>query len=211
MACTRRGHRARPLCPRSASRNDTSDEHGARAGTCRGTRGNTRACATSTVKIAPAVAPAPSAIPRSDESQELRDYCKTASSVRCQHATEKSQGCSQLKSVAFGIHLQVVAFSRAMSLSEARDHAARNAHEVPPDLAQAVANQVTPGTLADSFANDIYRSASHRERRSAMTSGKVCRVAVKEARTQSVQRPAYRKERAPDGREPFEVVQANNE
>jgi hypothetical protein len=109
------------------------------------------------VKIAPAVAPAPSAKLRSNGSQELRDYCKTASSVRCQRASEKSQGCSQLKSVAFGIHLQVIAFSRSMSLSEARDHAARNAHEVPPDLAQAVASQVTPGTLADSFANDIYR------------------------------------------------------
>ena len=41
-----------------------------------------------------------------------------------------------------------------------------------------------------------------------LTSGKVCRAAVKEVRTQSVQRPASRKERAPDEREPFEVVQA---
>jgi hypothetical protein len=87
------------------------------------------------VKIAPAVAPAPSAILRSGGSQELRDYCKTASSVRCQRASEKSQGCSQLKSVAFGIHLQVIA-RRSMSLSQARDHAARNAHEVPPDQAR---------------------------------------------------------------------------
>jgi nicotinamide mononucleotide (NMN) deamidase PncC len=62
-----------------------------------------------------------------------------------------------LKGVAFGIHLQVIAFSRSMSLSEARDLAAKNAHELPSDLALAIAGQVTPGTLADSFATDIYR------------------------------------------------------
>jgi hypothetical protein len=53
-------------------------------------------------------------------------------------------------------HLLVIAFSRPMSLSEARDLAARNAHELPPDLALAIVSQVTPGTLADSFANDIH-------------------------------------------------------
>jgi hypothetical protein len=37
-----------------------------------------------------------------------------------------------------------IAFSRAMSLSEARDLAARNAHELPSDLALAIAGQVTP-------------------------------------------------------------------
>jgi hypothetical protein len=109
------------------------------------------------VKIAPATAPAPTTTLRSDESRELRDYCKTASRVSCQRASEKWPRCFQLKSVAFGIHLQVIAFSRSMSLSDARDLAARNAHELPSDLALAIASQVTPGTLADSFANDIYR------------------------------------------------------
>jgi hypothetical protein len=109
------------------------------------------------MKIAPPTAPAPTTKLWSDGSQELRDYCKTASRVSCQRASEKWPGCFQLKSVAFGIHLQVIAFSRSMSLSEARDLAARNAHELPSDLALAIASQVTPGTLADNFANDIYR------------------------------------------------------
>jgi hypothetical protein len=108
----------------------------------------------SPVKIAPTIA---TTTPRPDGSQELRDYCKTASRVSCQRASEKREGCFQLKSVAFGIHLQVIASSRSMSLSEARDLAARNAHELPPDLAVAIASQVTPGILADGFANDIYR------------------------------------------------------
>jgi hypothetical protein len=56
-----------------------------------------------------------------------------------------------------GIHLQVIASSRSVSLSEARDLAAKNARDLPSDLAVAIASQVTPGTLADSFANEIYR------------------------------------------------------
>jgi hypothetical protein len=111
----------------------------------------------SPAKIAQTIIPTPTTTPRPDGSQELRDYCKTASRVSCQRASEKREGCFQLKSVAFGIHLQVIASSRSMSLSEARDLAARNAHELPPDLAVAIASQVTPGTPADSFANDIYR------------------------------------------------------
>jgi hypothetical protein len=87
----------------------------------------------------------------------LKDYCKTASRLRCQRASERQQECFQLKGFAFGIHLQVIAFSRSMSLNEARDRAAKNAHELPSDLALAIAGQVTPGTLADSFANDIYQ------------------------------------------------------
>jgi hypothetical protein len=111
----------------------------------------------SPVKIAPTIAPAPTTPLRADGSQELRDYCKTASRLSCQRASDRRQECFQLKGVAFGIHLQVIAFSRSMSLSEARDLAARNAHELPSDLALAIASQVTPGTLADNFANDIYR------------------------------------------------------
>jgi hypothetical protein len=108
-------------------------------------------------KIAPTATPPPTKTERSDGSQELRDYCKTASRVRCERASEKSEGCFRLKRVAFGIHLQVIALSRSKSLSEARDLAARNADELPSDLATAIAGQVTPGTPADAFANDIYR------------------------------------------------------
>jgi hypothetical protein len=111
----------------------------------------------SPAKIAPAMATAPTTTPRPDGLQELRDYCKTASRVSCQRASEKQERCFQLKSVAFGIHLQVIASSRSMNLSEAQDLAARKAHDLPPDLAVAIASQVTPGTLADSFANEIYR------------------------------------------------------
>jgi hypothetical protein len=87
----------------------------------------------------------------------LRDYCKTASRLRCQRASERQQECFELKGAAFGIHLQVIAFSRSVSLDEARERAAKNAHELPSDLALAIAGQVTPGSLADSFANEIYR------------------------------------------------------
>jgi hypothetical protein len=111
----------------------------------------------SPVKIAPATATAPTTTPRSDGSQELKDYCKTASRVSCQRASERWQGCFQLKGAAFAIHLQVIALSRSKSLDEARDLTAKNAHELPSDLALAIAGQVTPGTLADGFANDIYR------------------------------------------------------
>jgi hypothetical protein len=111
----------------------------------------------SLAKAAPTIATAPTTTTRPDGSQELRDYCKTASRVSCQRASEKREGCFQLKSAAFGIHLQVIASSRSMSLSEARDSVARNAHDLPSDLALAIASQVTPGALADSFANEIYR------------------------------------------------------
>jgi hypothetical protein len=111
----------------------------------------------SPAKIASTIAPAPATTTRPEGSQELRDYCKTASRVSCQRASEKREGCFQLKSAAFGIHLQVIASSRSMNLSEARDLAARKAHDLPSDLAVAIASQVTPGTLADSFANEIYR------------------------------------------------------
>jgi hypothetical protein len=111
----------------------------------------------SPTKIAQKIETTPATTPRPDGTQELRDYCKTASRVSCQRASERREGCFQLKSVAFGIHLQVIASSRSVSLSEARDLAAKNARDLPSDLAVAIASQVTPGTLADSFANEIYR------------------------------------------------------
>jgi hypothetical protein len=109
------------------------------------------------VKIAPTTAPAPTTALRSDGSQELKDYCKTASRVGCQRASERWQGCFQLKGAAFAIHPQVIALSRSKSLDEARDLAAKNAHALPSGLALAIAGQVTHGTLADSFPSDIYR------------------------------------------------------
>jgi hypothetical protein len=57
----------------------------------------------SPAKIAQTIATAPTTTPRPDGSQELRDYCKTASGVGCQRASEKREGCFQLTRGVFSI------------------------------------------------------------------------------------------------------------
>jgi hypothetical protein len=157
MACTFRGHRAHRLCPRSASRNDTSEEHRGRAGICRGTHKETRACATST------------------NEECARNSTRTGRDTTLRRVTGvegllqdrvKRQVPARLRKISGMFSIEECrirnssAGDRTQSVLELERSArprGKKCSRGAPRSGAGVASQVTPGTLADSFANEIYR------------------------------------------------------